>query len=86
MGQALMNPPTVEGWHTGYEWIDGGALNERVNFAVNQFNDLNSPGFKAIMANLGDTLKAKDILDECLESLGCIDVQKSTRETLAKYA
>lgn len=86
MGQALMNPPTVEGWHTGYEWIDGGALNERVNFAVNQFNDLNSPGFKAIMANLGGTLKAKDILDECLESLGCIDVQKSTRETLAKYA
>src|SRR5262245_20172375 len=30
MGQSLMNPPTVEGWHTGKEWIDGGTLNERV--------------------------------------------------------
>ena len=25
MGQDLMNPPTVEGWHTGREWIDSGA-------------------------------------------------------------
>ena len=24
MGQDLMNPPTVEGWHTGREWIDSG--------------------------------------------------------------
>ena len=86
MGQALMNPPTVEGWHTGYEWIDGGALNERVNFAVNQFNDLDSPGFKTIMANMGTTLKSEDILNECLHSLGSIDVQESTREALSKYA
>ena len=21
MGQRLMNPPTVEGWHTGHEWV-----------------------------------------------------------------
>ncbi len=34
MGQMVMVPPTVEGWHTGKEWIDGGTLNERVNFAV----------------------------------------------------
>ena len=25
MGQSLLNPPTVEGWHTGKEWIDDGA-------------------------------------------------------------
>ena len=24
MGQDLANPPTVEGWHTGKEWIDSG--------------------------------------------------------------
>ena len=23
-GQALMDPPSVEGWHTGQEWIDSG--------------------------------------------------------------
>ena len=26
MGQDLLNPPTVEGWHTGKEWIDSGTL------------------------------------------------------------
>ena len=36
MGQALMDPPSVEGWHTGKEWIDGGTLTERINFAVDQ--------------------------------------------------
>ena len=25
-GQELLNPPSVESWHTGAEWIDGGAL------------------------------------------------------------
>ena len=40
MGQDLLNPPTVEGWHTGKEWIDSGALVERVNFASNQVGGL----------------------------------------------
>ena len=31
MGQSLLNPPTVEGWHTGSEWIDSGTLSERIN-------------------------------------------------------
>ena len=29
MGQDLLNPPSVEGWHTGQEWIDSGLLLER---------------------------------------------------------
>ena len=37
MGQAVLTPPTVEGWHTGKEWIDAGTLNERVNFSVDSF-------------------------------------------------
>jgi len=28
MGQDLLNPPTVEGWHTGAEWVDSGTLFE----------------------------------------------------------
>ena len=36
MGQRLMNPPTVEGWHTGHEWIDSGTLSERVGFVESQ--------------------------------------------------
>src|SRR5207249_12235316 len=26
MGQDLLNPPSVEGWHTGPEWINSGSL------------------------------------------------------------
>src|SRR5262249_21154248 len=32
MGQGLFQPPSVEGWHEGLEWIDSGTLLERVNF------------------------------------------------------
>ena len=42
MGQELMNPPSVEGWHTGKEWIDTGILVERVNFAAEQVGDSRS--------------------------------------------
>ena len=43
MGQDLMNPPTVEGWHTGGEWIDSGTLVERINFAADQVGNLDLP-------------------------------------------
>ena len=33
MGQSLLAPPSVEGWHEGQEWINTGALMERINFA-----------------------------------------------------
>ena len=33
-GQDLINPPSVEGWHTGREWIDTGSLVRRVNFVA----------------------------------------------------
>ena len=38
-GQELLNPPSVESWHTGGEWIDGGALVRRVNFAAGLMGD-----------------------------------------------
>ena len=33
MGQALFNPPSVEGWHEGLAWINTATLFERANFA-----------------------------------------------------
>jgi hypothetical protein len=86
MGQALMNPPTVEGWHTGHEWIDGGTLNERVNFAVNQFNDVSSPGFRDILERLGPVVESGDLVDRCLDLIGPIEVGEETRMALSKYA
>ncbi|MCH8898732.1 MAG: DUF1800 domain-containing protein, partial [Chloroflexi bacterium] len=53
MGQDLMNPPTVEGWHTGKEWIDSGTLVERINFAADQVGNTKLPGVRDIVNRLG---------------------------------
>ena len=53
MGQDLMNPPTVEGWHTGKEWIDSGTLVERINFAADQVGNTGLPGVQDIVNRLG---------------------------------
>ena len=88
MGQTLMNPPTVEGWHTGHEWIDGGTLNERVNFAVNQFNDTSAPGVQDIISRLSqsESLTPDGLIEQCLDLLGPIEVGEDTRGALARYA
>ena len=88
MGQSLMNPPTVEGWHTGHEWIDGGTLNERVNFAVNQFNDLSAPGVQDIISRLSEdgALSPDQLVDRCLELVGPLEVGDDTRAALSAYA
>ena len=89
MGQMLMNPPTVEGWHTGREWIDGGTLNERVNFAANEMADPSQPGIQEIITRLGDgvgPLSAEELVDRCLDLVGLIDVSDETRRGLLRLA
>ena len=89
MGQQLFNPPTVEGWHMGKEWIDGGTLNERVNFAVDEVNDLTKPGIQAIIARLeakGDSLTPEEFVDSCLDLAGRLTVSGDTRQALLRYA
>ena len=89
MGQQLMNPPTVEGWHTGREWINGGTLNERVNFAVNAVADITQPGIKDIVDRLsseGAALSPKEFVDRCLDLIGPLEVSASTRDGLVRQA
>ena len=49
MGQTLNNPPSVEGWHQGMEWVDTGTLVERINFASEQFGDMSKAGVRAMI-------------------------------------
>ena len=89
MGQTLLNPPTVEGWHTGQEWIDGGTLNERVNFAVDEVGDVSKPGIKAIIERLaadGGSASPEGFVDGCLDLLGPLEVDGETRQGLLRYA
>jgi len=88
MGQELFNPPTVEGWHTGKEWIDSGALVERVNFAADQVGDSSKPGVRRIVERLvalGWSLTAVELVDGCLELIGPMQVSLSKRGTLIAH-
>jgi uncharacterized protein (DUF1800 family) len=89
MGQTLMDPPTVEGWHTGKEWIDGGTLTERVNFAVSQLSDMKKPGPSAILRRLEELdkpLESAEVVDTILDLVGPLEVQPETRAALVDFA
>ena len=88
MGQELMNPPTVEGWHTGREWIDGGAMTERINFAVNEVADPTKPGVAAIIDRLdeGAPLSPEQFVDRCLDLVGPLRVEDVTKSALLEHA
>ena len=88
MGQELFNPPTVEGWHTGKEWIDSGAMVERVNFAADQLGNLSNPGVRRIVERLtafGPAMTAEQLVDRCLELVGPVQVSSSRREELIAH-
>ena len=88
MGQDLLNPPTVEGWHTGKEWIDSGALVERVNFAADRVGDINMPGVQRIvdrLSALGPVIQSGDLLDRTLELAGPVEVSSDRRAELMSY-
>ena len=89
MGQTLMNPPTVEGWHEGLEWVDSGALVERVNFAASELGDVTKPGVRSIIDRLADTgevLTPEGLVDRCLDLMGPIPVAEETRGALVEFA
>ena len=89
MGQHLMTPPTVEGWHTGREWIDCGTLAERVNFAVNQLSSQSLPGIRDIVDRLASEkspISPSEFVDRTLDLVGPMSVDDHTREALMDYA
>lgn len=82
MGQTLFQPPSVEGWHEGLEWIDSGTLIERVNFASSEISDLEKPGIKKLISRIkgeiSNSISDKGLLDKCSETIGC-DLSNSTK-------
>ena len=89
MGQDLLNPPTVEGWHTGREWIDSGTLVERINFVADQVGNQALPGVKLIVDRMSDgtsSMSPAELVDGCLDLLGPIEVGEKTRSSLIEHA
>jgi len=87
MGQDLMNPPTVEGWHTGQEWIDSGTLVERINFTADQMGNTDLPGVKAIIERISseDVTDPSALLDRCLDMVGAYALPDETRAYLVEH-
>ena len=90
MGQWLNNPPSVEGWHQGTDWIDTGTLVERVNFATQQLGDMNRPGVRAMIGRITSdgerTISPEGLVEECLDQMGAIAVSDETRSVLINFA
>ena len=85
MGQELLNPPTVEGWHTGHEWIDSAFLIARVNFASERLADTSTPGISASLDRMaGDdaSLGLDELIDRCLYEMGSIYLDDRSRDVL----
>ena len=87
-GQELLNPPSVESWHTGTEWIDGGALVRRVNFAANLLGDVTLPGVQLIISDLRNMgpLDPGGFVNGCLDLVGPMEVSEATRAELLDMA
>ncbi|MGH8056471.1 MAG: DUF1800 family protein, partial [Candidatus Entotheonellia bacterium] len=87
-GQDLLNPPSVEGWHMGKEWIDTGILVERVNFGAKQLGDVSKPGVQRIIQRLRaqGELSPAQFVDGCLDLLGPLRMKAKTHAALVKFA
>jgi uncharacterized protein (DUF1800 family) len=88
MGQDLLNPPSVEGWHTGREWINSGSLMARINFVASQVGDPSLPGVRAIVERIKakGKLGPEQLVDQCLDLLGPVEVGSETRQELTDQA
>ncbi|NQW22364.1 MAG: DUF1800 domain-containing protein [SAR202 cluster bacterium] len=89
MGQEILNPPSVEGWHTGREWIDGGTLAHRINFVADAVCDPNYPGIQEIINKLaakGPTISPEDMVSGCLQMLGDYEMADATCSMLVAHA
>jgi hypothetical protein len=88
MGQDLLNPPSVEGWHTGREWINSGSLMARINFMAERIGDLSLPGVRAIVDRLKarGSLSPEQLVDSCLDLMGPLEVGADTKQQLLSQA
>ena len=90
MGQAILDPPSVEGWHTGDEWINSGSLVDRVNFAAQHVGDMSNVFLRDIVDRIieecGSAPTPEELVDACLDTVGPFVVSDNTRTSLIRTA
>ena len=90
MGQGIFQPPSVEGWHEGAEWIDSGALVERVNFVGKELGNPGNPGVRAIIDRMAreaeGPLSPQAQVAGCVDLIGPLEISEGTRNSLHEFA
>ena len=86
MGQDLLNPPSVEGWHSGIEWINSGTLMKRTNFMSEMISDYSRPGVKSIIDQVSRSAsKPEEVVNACLDIMGPLEIAEKTRSELLEH-
>ncbi len=88
MGQSILDPPSVEGWQTGTEWINSGSLLARVNFVADRVANTSLPGIQKIIQQMKDdgVTTPEQLLDAALEHMGFVELSDETRAQLMENA
>ena len=88
MGQTLLNPPSVEGWHEGKEWINSGSIVERVNFAYDVWHNSESPEVIDITDRMAsnEALDAASVVEACLDFMGpLVFTEDTTKKAIIEH-
>ena len=88
MGQALSDPPSVEGWHEGTEWIDTGTLMERINFASATLGNINHKGINDLVNEIkkstSDITPNKKLVQTCAKNIGLIELSDDSLDSITQ--
>ncbi len=89
MGQHLLNPPSVEGWHEGEGGVGSGGVSERINFASGEVTRGDASGVRRMIervAGTGAELQPEEFVDACLDAMGSIDLSDRTKSIVISHA
>ena len=88
MGQSLLDPPSVEGWYTGQEWINSGSLLARINFVADRVANTSLPGISAIIGHIkrDGVNSPEELVEASLEHMGFLEVGDETMSQLLDHA
>ena len=88
MGQSLLDPPSVEGWYTGSEWINSGSLLARINYVADRVADTSLPGVKRIIESMKTEgiSTPEQLIEASLEHMGYLEIGEETRQQLMDHA
>jgi len=88
MGQSLLDPPSVEGWYTGQEWINSGSLLARINFVADRVANTSLPGVQGIIGQIkSDGVSTpEELVEASLEHMGYLEVGDETMSQLLDHA